>query len=438
MVKVSRLSAEQDAVIPIYQKKWQQNLISTARVERSKAIAAINKIYSLMGREKPAVRFFASPNQIKNELITQPPEIVAKELGSPVLKQPLSFEILNNLQQQIEPNLWKQLSQELQPNFQPMTLIWQQLGVSERISDTEAQRWSRLWQQLLEQQWENRWLTSEQWMRSQVKQLPGGEIFLGFGDDLWQNFGRSVWQQVGEPIAIEINRQPWMQELEELTKQFSLPWLNMSNGLGLVSNLLNNIDFTSIALLDYCIEILHCQHDRDKWLTISSIAQECGLTFFFERTCIVCDRPKTICFDEQYRLHKVGEPAIAYRDGYSVYAYNGVILPEKYGRLHPNSWQASWLLSEPNAELRRVLIQGIGYGRICQELQATEIDSWREYTLLRIDNNIDVEPIHLLKMTCPSTNHIHANRVPPHIRSAKEAVTWMNWDVNPEDFAVET
>ena len=95
-------------------------------------------------------------------------------------------------------------------------------------------------------------------------------------------------------------------------------------------------------------------------------------------------------------------------------------------------------MTEQNAELRRVLIQGIGYGRICQELQATEIDSWREYTLLKIDNNIDVEPIHLLKMTCPSTNHVHATRIPPNIRSAKEAITWMNWDIDPEEFAVET
>lgn len=35
---------------------------------------------------------------------------------------------------------------------------------------------------------------------------------------------------------------------------------------------------------------------------------------------------------------------------------------------------------------------------------------------------IDVEPIHLLKMTCPSTRHIHVLRVPPDIFSAREAI----------------
>jgi hypothetical protein len=32
-------------------------------------------------------------------------------------------------------------------------------------------------------------------------------------------------------------------------------------------------------------------------------------------------------------------------------------------------------VKEQNAEIRRVLIQGIGYERICQELEATELDN---------------------------------------------------------------
>ena len=69
---------------------------------------------------------------------------------------------------------------------------------------------------------------------------------------------------------------------------------------------------------------------------------------------------------------------------------------------------------------------------------ATELDTWREYTLLSIDSSIDIEPIHLLKMTCPSTGYIHSTRVPPSMRSAQEAISWVNWDINPEEFSAET
>ncbi|MEG3959916.1 hypothetical protein QT982_31520, partial [Microcoleus sp. herbarium2] len=114
-------------------------------------------------------------------------------------------------------------------------------------------------------------------------------------------------------------------------------------------------------------------------------------------------------------------------------------------------WQAQWLLSEENAELRRLLIQRIGYPRIIQELEVTELDSWQEYTLLSIEFDDDFDddgnpkPIYLLKMTCPSTGFIHALRVPPDVRSssrasltAQEAIRWVNWDIDPEEFSVQT
>ncbi|HAX76683.1 MAG TPA: hypothetical protein DCY88_12780, partial [Cyanobacteria bacterium UBA11372] len=105
---------------------------------------------------------------------------------------------------------------------------------------------------------------------------------------------------------------------------------------------------------------------------------------------------------------------------------------------------AQWLLSEDNAEVRRLLFQTIGYDRICLELQATELDSWREYTLLKIDIFDDFDehrnrrPTYLLKMTCPSTGQIHVLRVPPDMKSAREAIRWVNWGIDPEEFAVET
>jgi hypothetical protein len=109
------------------------------------------------------------------------------------------------------------------------------------------------------------------------------------------------------------------------------------------------------------------------------------------------------------------------------------------------------VLKEQNVEVRRALIQGITYDRLCQELAVTELDSWQEYTLLSIEFDDDFDdvgnpkPVYLLKMTCPSTGHIHALRVPPNVRSssrasltAQEAIRWVNWGTDPEEFSVQT
>ncbi|WP_242048276.1 MULTISPECIES: DUF6745 domain-containing protein [Nostocaceae] len=193
------------------------------------------------------------------------------------------------------------------------------------------------------------------------------------------------------------------------------------------------------SFIDFCISELNCDLSQQDWLVIQNLIKNCGWIFPDEHIAIVCDRPIHIRFDNQNRLHAEGEPAIEYADGYSLYSYHGVTLPEKYGKVHPQQWQAQWLLTETNAELRQVLIQGIGYSRICQDLQAIELDNWAGYSLLRIDNDfIDIEPILLLKMTCPSTGFIHVLRVPPNMLSAHEAIRWVNWGLEPDDFIIET
>jgi leucine-rich repeat protein SHOC2 len=132
----------------------------------------------------------------------------------------------------------------------------------------------------------------------------------------------------------------------------------------------------------------------------------------------------------------------------SVYFINwDFILPRRYWTKF-NNWKPEWLLTEDNSEIRRILIEQVGYEKIYQDLGAITLDSWREYTLLRIDGIQDIydecgdyigtEPTLLLKMTCPSTQHIHILRVPPEITSAEAAITWVNHGIHPDEIAVQT
>jgi len=123
-----------------------------------------------------------------------------------------------------------------------------------------------------------------------------------------------------------------------------------------------------ISKIDFCIFVLNCTYNLERLRTLQSLVKYCGWTFALEKTCIICDRPRKLLFDSEKRLHAEGKTAILFADGYSLYSYHGVTLPEKYGKMHPHQWQAQLLLEEDNTELRRVLIQGIGYSRICQEL----------------------------------------------------------------------
>jgi hypothetical protein len=193
-----------------------------------------------------------------------------------------------------------------------------------------------------------------------------------------------------------------------------------------------------LNLLDFYFCVLEPEHPEfPRWQLVKSLVESCGLVFLHQQFCLICERPQRLNLDEENRLHGEGEPVVQYADGLALYAHQGVSLPEEYGTCHPHQWQAQWLLQEPNVELRRVLIQGIGYGRLCQELEAVELDIWQEYTLLKVTQEIDVEPVFLLKMKCPSTGYIHVVRVPPQMESARAAICWINWGIDPQTFVTQ-
>jgi leucine-rich repeat protein SHOC2 len=124
----------------------------------------------------------------------------------------------------------------------------------------------------------------------------------------------------------------------------------------------------------------------------------------------------------------------------------GARLPHRYW-IEFGEWKAEWLFDETNSAIRRLLIEQLGYEKICAELEAIEIDTWQEYTLLKIDNiqsvyegwqEVGKEAMVLLRMTCPSTSHTHTLRVPPEMTSAEVAIVWVNHGIHPSQFSVQT
>jgi len=233
-----------------------------------------------------------------------------------------------------------------------------------------------------------------------------------------------IWSQVRNQLLQDL-----LLEDEDFVNFSDLPYISIS-----YSN-----STSKACLLDFCISVLGCKTDLAKWQVFESVARDLsGGVFLYKTALIACTRPTLLRFDNEQRLHTEGFPAVQYTDGYSLYSYHGVTLPEEYGKLYPKDWRAQWLLAERNAELRRVLIQVMGYCKIAEELQAEEIDKWQEYSLLKIENEINVETIYLLKMTCPSTGRVHILRVPPDISSTRQAICWVNWGVDPEEFSVQS
>ncbi len=441
MQPIERLTPEQEALIPVYRDRWQQISLSTSPIDCEKAESAVRATYVAIGKPPPEVIFFSGPQEAKETLGKKTIVQLLEQFGAPLLQTPLlvevseqvrshlSSDLLLNLTEQLQALQLAQLTSRLQQGVlwsQVFELVGQQPD-QEHFSELLSEL---LFDQITKQFWEQQ---QAEWRR-QVQQQPGGQLLLQLGDTLGQ-WAAPLTRSLEAALWNPLRSQPVVQEWERSFRQL----LGVISMFGLGFNALwQTVQVFHPALLDFCISVLKVPHDLQQWQALRSLVTECGLYLAFEKCCLVLDRPIRFAVDPEGRLHAEGEAAVQFADGYRLYFFRDVQIPETYGSLHPHQWQARWLLEEPNAELRRVLIQGIGYTRLCQELRAVELDSWREYTLLRIDQSVDVEPIFLLKMTCPSTGYIHATRVPPEVQTAREAIRWVNWDVDPEEFIVET
>ncbi len=77
--------------------------------------------------------------------------------------------------------------------------------------------------------------------------------------------------------------------------------------------------------LDFFISVLKCSCDLRRWEALQSLVKYCGWILPYEYTAIVCDRPTKLSFNSEGQLHAEGEPAIQFADGYSLYAYHGIL-----------------------------------------------------------------------------------------------------------------
>lgn len=154
----------------------------------------------------------------------------------------------------------------------------------------------------------------------------------------------------------------------------------------------------------------------------------------YEDVCFVCERPTQLHMDENRRFHKEFAPAIEYGGGFVMYAWRGLRLPA-YAVCDEPSLQN--IHCELNAEVRRVLVERYGLAKYLRDTGSILINQDDCGTLYRKEMTGD-EPIVLLQLTNSTpepdgTYRIFFLRVPPEMRSAREAVAW-TFGMNSEEY----
>jgi hypothetical protein len=155
--------------------------------------------------------------------------------------------------------------------------------------------------------------------------------------------------------------------------------------------------------------------------------------------CFLCDRPVSLLIDSERRnrLHCSDGPAVEFADGSKMYFWHGVAVPSCVVE-HPETITVGAINEEPNAEIRRVMLERFGMERYLEDSSAERLHEDEFGVLYRIipteENTLpfsrdSLEPFLIVKVANSSPEPDDSRkeyflRVPPYVRTAKEAVAW--------------
>lgn len=189
-----------------------------------------------------------------------------------------------------------------------------------------------------------------------------------------------------------------------------------------------------------------------------NIAKSCCWWFAIDtNTVIICDRPKKVIVDDQYRTHAIPiiddpsmnhetaealeelashflipktEPSIQFRDDFKVYTYNGLYIDEEHHWFidNPEQITVEKIDEENNAEYKRIMIEIFGHSNYVNNKNMTLVDA--DYIKVTNQPNSPSMPRFLLRSedgdqflvgTDGSTNRVYYMQVDPDTETCADA-----------------
>jgi len=168
-------------------------------------------------------------------------------------------------------------------------------------------------------------------------------------------------------------------------------------------------------------------HGPERLGGLERVAAAAGWWWPFERVVIICERPVAVHRDDTGRFHRADGPALAWPDGFAVHAWHGTrVAASLIARLA--DVRVEHIRDEPNAELRRMLLEHYGFDRYLREVDAARLHQDAAGTLWRAEVPGD-EPLVMVEVVNATrepdgTRRVYWLRVPPGTRTAREGVAW--------------
>jgi hypothetical protein len=449
MKKIETMTPEQEAQVEIFREQWRKKALSTDRVDQKATKEALTKMYELIGK-KPPIFIFCPSLQFAQFQINYCRELfailkeqgkggVAPEFGDNLrynLGENLGENLGDNLGYNLRENLWDNLGYNLRYNLRYN--LGENLGdnlgdnLRENLRDNLRDNLGdnlryNLGENLRDNLGYNLRYNLRENLWDNLRENLGDNLRYNLGENLGENLGDNLRENLGYNLGDNLRENLWN------NLRYNLGYNLQKNLKYEHTDFWGNMDAYWIAFYQFPEKFLGIKYktsDSEKLELWSKVAESASWFWTYENYCFVSDRPTSYGFDEEYRMHSSTGPAIEFTDGWKLYRWHGVEVPENW-ILAPETIKKEDVINEQNAEKRRCLMEILGPEKFSEMLGVLVIDQdtdqgGRAIILYRTKNIDPVaeEHIHFARVICPSTEREYFLCVPNTINNIWDAVAW--------------
>jgi len=259
-------------------------------------------------------------------------------------------------------------------------------------------------------------------------------------NSLWGQLWDQLRDQLGDQLRDQLGGQLWDQLGGQLEDQLEDQLRDQLGGQNIYNPhfLWGSQDLYWIAWARFAQHIgVKLEAETDHRLGIMErIAMQCEWWWPYENIVVASEKPIGIRWDDQRRLHAEDRAAVEYSDGYALYAWHGVRIPEKW--ITKKAVTPHEALTWENMEQRRAACEILGWATILDQLKGRTIDrndNPEIGELIRVTIP-DIGEENFLRVRC-GTGRTFAIPVPPDMKSAAQANAWTYGFDNPDDYQLE-
>jgi hypothetical protein len=412
---IEKLTPAQEAMLEEVRQQWIEIGLCTNPADRPKAEAAILESYRLAGLAPPKkIGWCGSPlsQGLTRAIVLDKAQLasVGDSVGDSI-RDSVKASVWDSVGESVWGSVWDSVGESVWGSVWDSVVasvgdsVWATVGDSVKASVWDSV-WDSVGDSVKASVWDSVWAT----VRNSVRESVWDSVWASVGDSIRASVGASVGASVWDSVKASVRGAVQ----DSVYGQHEAAWLSFYDF------------FRKLGLIQ----------ETDKIQGLAQLAKNSGWILPHEHLCWVSERHNVLMRDNAGRIHNLAGPAIAYPDGWAIYAVHGVRVPADWIE-HSNNLDVKTALTWSNIEQRRAAAEILGWERVLNALSPSVVDEDRDPmigTLLRVDLP-DAPRSQFLKVRC-GTGRNFVIAVPEHVTTALEANAW-TYGLDASDYKLE-